>query len=196
MKPNPEDSFCNDGKHLCENGECVSIHNLCPEQNNINQSTMLIMVIVGLTIIIFLIILYCLQQRGRNQTHNLSVESHTDQNSSAEGDNLSLYQPPPPYEEVMSTSIYPNTRVMHQRMNSFTINVPPPTPPPNYDAALHILARSQEFASTKATPIPSGPPKQPSLRRCHSEEILTPHLLPDASSIFTFTQIPQMNENR
>lgn len=197
MKPTREQTCVHIGKQQCKNGECVLSISMCPEQNNISQSTMLIMVIVGLTIVIFLIILYCLQQRGRNRMQSLS-ESHTDQNSSGEVDNnidnLSLYLPPPPYEEVVSSSIYPNTRIMHQRMNSFTLNVPP-TPPPNYNAALNILARSQEIVSTKGNQIPSTQQKQPSIRRCQSEEILSPHLLPEAS-LFTFTQIPQMNENR
>ncbi|CAE1312650.1 unnamed protein product [Acanthosepion pharaonis] len=198
MKPTREQTCVHIGKQQCKNGECVLSISMCPEQNNISQSTMLIMVIVGLTIVIFLIILYCLQQRGRNRMQSLSAESHTDQNSSGEVDNnidnLSLYLPPPPYEEVVSSSIYPNTRIMHQRMNSFTLNVPP-TPPPNYNAALNILARSQEIVSTKGNQIPSTQQKQPSIRRCQSEEVLSPHLLPEAS-LFTFTQIPQMNENR
>ncbi|GAB1599244.1 uncharacterized protein LOC115211733 isoform X1, partial [Argonauta hians] len=173
----------------CKNGSCVSDISLCTEREDTTH-TILVMIIIGLAIIIFLTIIYCLQQRGRNRAQTTS-ESQIEVNSSAEidPDNLSLYQPPPPYEEVISTNRYPITPVI-QRMQSFSLNVPA-TPPPNYETALHILARSQEIVNTKPA-LSSSPSHHSPIRRCRSEDILSPQNL---HNNFTFTHIPQFNFN-
>ncbi|XP_052829831.1 uncharacterized protein LOC106874312 isoform X1 [Octopus bimaculoides] len=174
----------------CKNGSCVSDISLCSDKED-NVNTILVMIIIGLAIVIFLTIVYCLQQRGRHRAQTTS-DSQMEVNSSAdvESDNLSLYQPPPPYEEVISTNRYPMTPE-RQRMQSFSLNVPV-TPPPNYETALNILARSQEIVNTKPS-LSSSPSHPDSMRRCRSEDILSPQHLRD--NLPPFTYIPQLISN-
>ena len=42
---------------------------LTAEEQLMNQNTILIMIVVGLAVVIFLIVLYCFQQRNRSPTH-------------------------------------------------------------------------------------------------------------------------------
>ncbi|XP_060074540.1 uncharacterized protein LOC132554250 [Ylistrum balloti] len=137
---NPPCSF--NGERQCEDGSCIQAVDLCPEEQLMNQNTILIMIVVGLAVVIFLIVLYCFQQRqreGNRRPGSLSEANHDDD------DHASLYMPPPTYEEVVTTDLYPPTPQMRLARGRITSNEEPPmTPPPNYDAALSILARSHE----------------------------------------------------
>ncbi|XP_069111922.1 uncharacterized protein [Argopecten irradians] len=137
---NPACSF--NGDRQCEDGSCIKAVDLCPEEQLMNQNTILIMIVVGLAVVIFLIVLYCFQQRQRVGTRRNG--SFTDGNRDDE-DHASLYMPPPTYEEVVTTDLYPPTPQMRLARGRMTSSEEPPmTPPPNYDAALTILARSHE----------------------------------------------------
>lgn len=137
------------GERQCEDGSCIKAVDLCPEEQLMNQNTILIMIVVGLAVVIFLIVLYCFQQRqrdGQRRPGSGRETSHLD-----EEDNASLYMPPPSYDEVVTTDLYPPTpqmRLARGRMSSS--EEPPMTPPPNYDIALTILARSHESVMGKA----------------------------------------------
>ncbi|OWF42038.1 uncharacterized protein LOC110461658 [Mizuhopecten yessoensis] len=137
---NPPCSF--NGERQCEDGSCIQAVDLCPEEQLMNQNTILIMIVVGLAVVIFLIVLYCFQQRQREGNRRPSSMTETNRD---EEDHASLYMPPPTYEEVVTTDLYPPTPQMRLARGRITsIEEPPMTPPPNYDAALSILARSHE----------------------------------------------------
>ncbi|XP_033755407.1 uncharacterized protein LOC117338245 [Pecten maximus] len=130
------------GERQCEDGSCIQAVDLCPEEQLMNQNTILIMIVVGLAVVIFLIVLYCFQQRQREG--NRRPGSFTEANGDDE-DHASLYMPPPTYEEVVTTDLYPPTPQMRLARGRITSTEEPPmTPPPNYDVALTILARSHE----------------------------------------------------
>lgn len=132
------------GERRCEDGSCIARVELCPEEQLMNQNTILIMVVVGLAVVVFLVILYCFQQRQRRHNRGEGETGLTDNDY----DNASLYAPPPTYEDVINTNLYPPTP-QQQRLRLTSLDEPL-TPPPNYDAALIILARSQESVLTKS----------------------------------------------
>lgn len=131
---------------MCEDGSCIARVELCPEEQLMNQNTILIMIVVGLAVVVFLVILYCFQQRQRRANR----EYGTDTGYTDECDNASLYAPPPDYEEVINSDRYPATPET-RRLRQLSIDEPrsPMTPPPNYDTALVILAMSQDSVLSK-----------------------------------------------
>ncbi|ESO89759.1 hypothetical protein LOTGIDRAFT_234148 [Lottia gigantea] len=126
----------------CADGSCIYKNDLCEEEQILNQNTILIMIVIGMAVVIFLIILYCFQQKtrrsGTNRNSLRAFEAGLD-----DGDNASLYNPPPTYDEVITSGLYPATPQTRRniRMSS---SEEPITPPPNYEAALTILAQSHE----------------------------------------------------
>lgn len=143
MKPHRCSS---DGERMCEDGSCIARVELCPEEQLMNQNTILIMIIVGLAVVVFLAILYCFQKRQQRANRQLGVDSGL----SDECDNESLYAPPPAYEEVINSNMYPvtpETRRLRQLSQEEARS--PITPPPNYASALVILAQSEESLSSK-----------------------------------------------
>ncbi|XP_071092397.1 uncharacterized protein [Haliotis cracherodii] len=135
----------------CEDGTCISKVELCPDEQIMNQNTILIMIVVGMAVVIFLIILYCFQQRQRGNGRtgrNDNFESMNGDGMSGDGDNASLYMPPPTYDEVVTTDLYPATPQMLRNTRMSSSDEPPMTPPPNYEVALHILAQSHESVLT------------------------------------------------
>ncbi|KAL5020993.1 hypothetical protein ScPMuIL_000148 [Solemya velum] len=134
------------GERLCEDGSCVQTVDLCPEEQLMNKNTILIMIVVGMAVVIFLIILYCFQRRTRRSNMSLRLRSQAEAVvalADNESDNISLFLPPPTYNEVMTTDLYPPTPELRRQVQP-SIEEPPLTPPPNYDAALNILAQSHE----------------------------------------------------
>ncbi|KAK7114065.1 uncharacterized protein [Littorina saxatilis] len=146
-----------DSQRQCMDGSCISRMELCPEEEMMNQDTVLIMIGVGMGVVLFLIMLYCLQQRHNTGTERQSLNYD-------ETDHPELLMPPPAYDEAVNINLYPPTPQRNRRIPSAE---EPITPPPNYDAALHILAQSQEnvFASKEAAAEAS-----PVLRRAVSVE--------------------------
>ncbi|XP_046565056.1 uncharacterized protein LOC124273791 [Haliotis rubra] len=135
----------------CEDGSCISKVELCPDEQIMNQNTILIMIVVGMAVVIFLIILYCFQQRQRGNGRsgrNDHFESINGEGMSGDGDNASLFMPPPTYDEVVTTDLYPATPQMLRNTRMSSSDEPPMTPPPNYEVALHILAQSHESVLT------------------------------------------------
>lgn len=124
-----------DTQRQCLDGSCILRTELCQEET-MNQDTILIMVGVGVGVVLFLVLLYCLQQR-RN--------AHADQQAVNidDVDSPELLMPPPTYDEAVNIHLYPPTPQM-QRIIRIPSTEEPVTPPPNYDTALHILAQSQE----------------------------------------------------
>jgi len=147
----------------------------------------LVMTVVAVAVVVYLLVLYCLQQRrqGHRRTrvrgsvrrlaraeHNIDSDLDT-----ADGDNTSLDMPPPnyhllppTYDEVVNTDQYPVSRrgslQRNMRISSFD---EPITPPPNYDAALDIIANSYYGYGSMC---PSKPvPVRPVVRRCISTDI-------------------------
>ncbi|XP_045192152.1 uncharacterized protein LOC123548712 [Mercenaria mercenaria] len=135
-----------DGERMCEDGSCIARVELCPEEQLMNQNTILIMIIVGLAVVVFLAILYCFQKRQQQANRQLGADSGL----SEECDNESLYAPPPAYEEVVNSNMYPATPEQ-RRLRQLSLDEPrsPMTPPPNYASALIILAQSEESISSK-----------------------------------------------
>ncbi|XP_025115611.1 uncharacterized protein LOC112576945 [Pomacea canaliculata] len=131
-----ETIHCKPDKRQCFDGSCIPKGDLCPEEEIMSQDSILIMIGVGMGVVIFLIMLYCLQQR-RNA--NTSETAH----SFEDADLQELTVPPPSYEEALNVNIYPPTPVA-QRSRRILSEEEPMTPPPNYDTALHILAQSHE----------------------------------------------------
>ncbi|XP_076470911.1 uncharacterized protein LOC143300851 [Babylonia areolata] len=131
--------LCNlETQRQCADGSCIPRMELCPEEEMLNQDTILIMIGVGMGVVLFLIILYCLQQRR---------SAGTDQGvpgTAEEMDNPELLMPPPSYREAMDVYLYPPTPQTTRNRHSVPSLEEPITPPPNYDAALSILAQSHE----------------------------------------------------
>ncbi|XP_041376428.1 uncharacterized protein LOC121388949 [Gigantopelta aegis] len=139
----PEHSDCDFyTERQCSDGSCIAKVDLCSDEQIMNQNTILIMIVVGMAVIIFLIILYCFQQRQRETNRPTVTQDQLE--VEGEGDNASLYQPPPTYEEVVTTNLYPPTPQMLRQTRISSSEEPPMTPPPNYDVALNILAQSHE----------------------------------------------------
>ncbi|KAK6185157.1 hypothetical protein SNE40_007451 [Patella caerulea] len=134
-------------KRLCADGSCIFKNALCEEEEVMNQNTILIMIVVGMAVVIFLIILYCFQQKTQTRTNTTNRESMFEAGL-GEGDNASLYNPPPPYDEVITSGLYPPTP-QSQRQTRISSSDEPMTPPPNYEAALNILAQSHESVLVK-----------------------------------------------
>ncbi|KAK3765774.1 hypothetical protein RRG08_026245 [Elysia crispata] len=128
------------GHRHCADGSCMEF---CPEDQIMNQNTILIMIVVGISVVIFLTVLYCFQQRSQRlrQSGQGIFESVDGEGVSA--DHASLNNPPPTYEEVINSNLYPPTPEA-QRSNNAQAMEEPRTPPPNYDMALHILAHSTD----------------------------------------------------
>ncbi|XP_052818738.1 uncharacterized protein LOC128244728 [Mya arenaria] len=149
----------------CSDGSCISRIELCPEEQLMNQNTILIMIIVGLAIVIFLVILYCFQQRQSRANRQYEMEGeHSD-----ECDHESLNAPPPTYDEVVHTNMYPETPQTRRLRELSEEPSSPMTPPPNYDTALIILAQSEESILCKPHSRQSSV-----IRRCISvDEIQT-----------------------
>ncbi|XP_005099615.1 uncharacterized protein LOC101860334 [Aplysia californica] len=150
------------GHRRCSDGSCIARVDLCPEDKVVNQNTILIMVVVGMAVVVFLLLLYCFQQRAQRfrqqQDQSRSEVGHED------GDNASLNMPPPTYDEVINTNLYPPTPVL-QRNIRIPSSEEPITPPPNYDTALTILANSLDSV------VPSkSEPKSPVVRRSVSTD--------------------------
>ncbi|XP_060608211.1 uncharacterized protein LOC132760275 isoform X2 [Ruditapes philippinarum] len=135
-----------EGERMCEDGSCIARVELCPEEQLMNQNTILIMIIVGLAVVVFLAILYCFQKRQQQANRQLGGDS----GMSDDCDNESLYAPPPAYEEVVNSNMYPATPEQ-RRLHQLSLEEPrsPMTPPPNYASALIILAQSEESISSK-----------------------------------------------
>ncbi|XP_059178064.1 uncharacterized protein LOC131957348 [Physella acuta] len=153
------------GHRRCIDGSCIASVDLCPEEQQLNQNTIIIMLVVGMACILFLVVLYCYKQRKalRRQEHNSSNHAAFE-SVIGEGDNASMNLPPPSYDEVINSNLYPVTPVF-QRNARITSFEEPRTPPPNYDAALDILAHSQE----SVLPIKTQP-ISPVVRRSISTE--------------------------
>ncbi|KAL3860400.1 hypothetical protein ACJMK2_010525 [Sinanodonta woodiana] len=142
------------GERQCEDGSCILRVDLCPEEELMNQNTILIMIVVGLAIIIFLIILYCFQQRKRRLGRMISMIN--EEEDAEDSDHASLYAPPPTYHEVISTDLYPPTPQQQPKRNRMSSTEEPRTPPPTYDIALHLLAVSDDSILNKLKkPCPS-----------------------------------------
>jgi len=128
---------CKAGYRLCaDETTCILKDSICPDEDLIQQKSVLIMVVIGMAVVIFLLILYCFQQRSQEHSQRRETRTETD---SYIGDNASFYLPPPTYEEVIGSNLYPCSSVAHQTM----VPASPTTPPPNYDAALTILENSK-----------------------------------------------------
>lgn len=144
----------------CMDGTCVARIDLCPEEEMMSQDTILIMIGVGMAVVLFLIVLYCLQQRRSTLDNPQPVDTLDDL------ENPELLIPPPPYEEALNVTLYPPTPQM-QRTTRMSSAEEPVTPPPNYDAALHILAQSYESVLTASG---KNSVASPLLRRSLSSE--------------------------
>ncbi|CAG2190253.1 unnamed protein product [Mytilus edulis] len=223
----PEYRSCElSGEKTCNDGRCISKIDLCPEEQLMNQNTILIMIVVGIAVVIFLIVLYCFQQRQRNASrsrlrnqskyvvkccwftqtrsrlrnqskycsnvplilknkvkikksesrsrHQSKYGSTFDSHKQGQGQDIkvstvapliltnkvkgqdikitlwiqkeSLFEPPPAYNEAIDTRLYPPTPQMlrDRALRPPSEDQPPMTPPPNYDTALQILAKSHE----------------------------------------------------
>jgi hypothetical protein len=70
-----------------------------------------------------------------------------------------------------------------------SIEEPPMTPPPNYDAALVLLSKSHESV---LSPKCDAVPKRPSFRNGHRRSLSVDHLSPNTGD--TSVQIFQFNE--
>uniref|UniRef100_A0A0B7AZN3 Uncharacterized protein n=1 Tax=Arion vulgaris TaxID=1028688 RepID=A0A0B7AZN3_9EUPU len=165
----PGDAPClSSGHRRCKDGSCIAKVDLCSEEQTMNQNTIFIMIVVGMVVVIVLIILYCFQQRSQRRALNRNANQSTLDNVGVECDNSSLNMPPPTYEEVVNTNLYPATPVL-QRNVQMSSDVEPRTPPPNYDTALHILAHSHDsIFPTKVEPT------SPVVRRTISTELGSP----------------------
>ncbi|RUS69770.1 hypothetical protein EGW08_022466 [Elysia chlorotica] len=108
-----------------------------------NQNTILIMIVVGISVVIFLTVLYCFQQRSQRLRQSGQGIFDSVDGEGVSADHASLNNPPPTYEEVVNSNLYPPTPVA-QRSNTVHTIEEPRTPPPNYDMALHILAHSTD----------------------------------------------------
>ncbi|CAG5121713.1 unnamed protein product [Candidula unifasciata] len=129
------------GHRQCKDGSCIAKVDLCAEEQTMNQNTIFIMIVVGMVVVIVLIILYCFQQRSqRRALRRHAIQGNLD-SVVGDGDNTSLNMPPPSYEEVVNTNLYPATPVLQRGMSAVD---EPRTPPPNYDTALDILASSHD----------------------------------------------------
>ncbi|CAL1535269.1 unnamed protein product [Lymnaea stagnalis] len=156
------------GHRRCVDGSCIASVDLCPEEQQLNQNTIVIMLVVGMAVIIILLVLYCYKQRSlRRRAQNSPIQQTTFESGLGEADNSSLNMPPPTYDEVINTNLYPPTPIF-QRNTRTSYGEEPRTPPPNYDAALDILAHSQELVfPTKSQPL------TPVVRRSVSTEFST-----------------------
>ncbi|GFN79206.1 hypothetical protein PoB_000571200 [Plakobranchus ocellatus] len=128
------------GHRHCADGSCMD---LCPEDQAMSQNTILIMIVVGIVVVIFLTVLYCFQQRSQRLRQNSQNVFESVDGEGVSAEHASLNNPPPTYEEVINSNLYPPTPVA-QRTNRTPSLEEPRTPPPNYDAALYILAHSSE----------------------------------------------------
>ncbi|KAK3576387.1 hypothetical protein CHS0354_018934 [Potamilus streckersoni] len=174
-KPPTEVQHCSEmGERQCEDGSCILRVDLCPEEELMNQNTILIMIVVGLAVIIFLIILYCFQQRKRQAGRMISVLS--EEGDAEDGEHASLYAPPPTYHEVITTDLYPPTPQQQPKRNRMSSTEEPRTPPPTYDIALHLLAVSDDSILNKIKkPCPSKLIRRSlSLNQINSDQTQTP----------------------
>lgn len=197
LDPNP--STCEvENYRLCADGSCISQVDLCPEEQLMNQNTILIMIVVGLAVVIFLIVLYCFQQRNRSPTHSRGRSVRSSGTNGDEADRISLFLPPPTYDEVITTNLYPPTpQIFHRRDRITSSEEPPMTPPPNYDTALILLSRSHESV---LSPSYDTVPKRPSLNRGHRRSLsvdqLSPNLGDTSVQIFHFQETAEPNQDK
>lgn len=197
LDPNP--STCEvENYRLCADGSCISQVDLCPEEQLMNQNTILIMIVVGLAVVIFLIVLYCFQQRNRSPTHSRGRSVRSSGTNGDEADRISLFLPPPTYDEVITTNLYPPTpQIFHRRDRITSSEELPMTPPPNYDTALILLSRSHESV---LSPSYDTVPKRPSLNRGHRRSLsvdqLSPNLGDTSVQIFHFQETAEPNQDK
>ncbi|BFZ19189.1 hypothetical protein BsWGS_22228 [Bradybaena similaris] len=151
------------GHRQCKDGSCIAKVDLCAEEQTMNQNTIFIMIVVGMVVVIVLIILYCFQQRSQRRALHRNANQGNFDSVMVDGDNTSLNMPPPSYDEVVNTNLYPATPVLQR---SISAAEEPRTPPPNYDTALDILASSHDSI------LPSKQKsKSPVVRRSVSTEL-------------------------
>lgn len=201
LDPNPglDKKACEvESYRLCADGSCISQVDLCPEEQLMNQNTILIMIVVGLAVVIFLIVLYCFQQRNRSPTHSRGRSVRSSGTNGDEADRISLFLPPPTYDEVITTNLYPPTpQIFHRRDRITSSEEPPMTPPPNYDTALMLLSRSHESV---LSPSYDTAPKRPSLNRGHRRSLSVDHLSPNLGDtsvqIFHFQETAEPNPDK
>ncbi|CAC5370775.1 unnamed protein product [Mytilus coruscus] len=170
----PEYSSCElSGEKTCNDGRCISKIDLCPEEQLMNQNTILIMIVVGIAVVIFLIVLYCFQQRQRNASRS-RLRNQTSIDNDMEPERSSLFEPPPAYDEAIDTRLYPPTPQMlrDRSLRPPSEDQPPMTPPPNYDTALQILARSHESVLGKPPLLRRQSSTRSSFRRSFSFDLL------------------------
>lgn len=161
------------GERTCSDGRCIPKIDLCPEEQLMNQNTILIMIVVGIAVVIFLIVLYCFQQRQRNAAR-ARLRTQVSLDNDMGQDRASLYEPPPAYDEAIDTRLYPPTpQISRERLAmSSSVEQPPMTPPPNYDTALQILARSHESLLGKPPLLQRQLSTSSSFRRSFSFDLL------------------------
>ncbi|XP_062608916.1 uncharacterized protein LOC134270676 isoform X2 [Saccostrea cucullata] len=181
---------------LCADGSCISQVDLCPEEQLMNQNTILIMIVVGLAVVIFLIVLYCFQQRNRSPSH-VRGRSVRSSGTNDEADRVSLFLPPPTYDEVITTNLYPPTPQILQRRDRIASSEEPMTPPPNYDTALILLSRSHESV---LSPKYEGVPKRPAVSNGHRRSLSVDQLSPNSGDtsvqIFQYDEIAEPNPDK
>lgn len=167
------------GEKACNDGRCIPKIELCPEEQLMNQNTILIMIVVGIAVVIFLIVLYCFQQRQRSASRIRLRNQMSLDGGDMDGDRSSLFEPPPAYDEAIDTRLYPPTPQMNRdRLQRPPSEDQPLTPPPNYDTALQILARSHESVFAKPPPLQRQSSTTSSLRRFFSFDMFnsqSPH---------------------
>nr|XP_022342150.1 uncharacterized protein LOC111135951 [Crassostrea virginica] len=183
---------------VCADGSCISQVDLCPEEQLMNQNTILIMIVVGLAVVIFLIVLYCFQQRNRSPTHTRGRSVRSSGANGDEADRVSLFLPPPTYDEVITTNLYPPTpQMLLRRDRVASAEEPPMTPPPNYDTALVLLSRSHESVLSPNFDTAS---KRPSFNYGHRRSLSVDQLSPNAGDtsvqIFQFQETAEPNPDK
>ncbi|KAH3862895.1 uncharacterized protein LOC127866374 [Dreissena polymorpha] len=124
--------------------QCVNGTTEQTERQLMNQNMILIMIILGLVMgpsfVIFFVSLFCFQQRQRRANRQYETEAGYSDGC----DNEHLYAPPPTYNEVIQTNLYPPTPEQLRVRQISEEPCSPMTPPPTHNSALLILARSAE----------------------------------------------------
>ncbi|VDI70790.1 uncharacterized protein LOC143080977 isoform X1 [Mytilus galloprovincialis] len=187
----PEYRSCElSGEKTCNDGRCISKIDLCPEEQLMNQNTILIMIVVGIAVVIFLIVLYCFQQRQRNASRS-RLRNQTSIDNDMDPERSSLFEPPPAYNEAIDTRLYPPTPQMlrDRALRPPSEDQPPMTPPPNYDTALQILARSHESVLGKPPLLRRQSSTTSSFRRSFSFDLL------NNQTVTTNTLVPLTETN-
>uniref|UniRef100_A0A0B6YNT2 Uncharacterized protein n=1 Tax=Arion vulgaris TaxID=1028688 RepID=A0A0B6YNT2_9EUPU len=165
--PVPDNNPCvYNGQKRCTDESCASRMDICPEEQLIDQTTVFILLTVGMVVSVLLIVLYCFQKRRQRSTQHRGIDHVTFVPIIGDGDNASLYMPPPAYEEVVGSSLYQVISASQRNASRMSLPEEPRTPPPNYDAALYILAHNHDY-----TVFPTKvEPKSPVVRRSISTE--------------------------